>query len=810
MNRIVSLLVTFLVVSVLFAPSVLGAETRTVEGFLRLDSDSELDSNYTFNLSAENGTEHLNWNQTVQGFQNESGIDGAFTGPFMPPLEVRGAYNLNNVETFTFCGKVRFKTEWIMSGSSESWWRVPERGPYYGDNVNLTIWRVGSPDLLNFTDALVPNTASHPVTIFNYSYDLDNDELNQTFRWYNTTAWNHTFNSTWLRVSAPIHGDDFYAVRWQVTNSSTYAEHWVRFSQNDIGDDRDFSTWFFYPNGSRIFIEADIDFSVIHVSGHGYAMWGEEYEVIDNIIFNETFNGVDGTALDTYNPDWIVSTSGSSSAEIDTSEYVNGGSSVLFYRDGTNDVSAQVDTDNCGGFCTFSVYFMADETNDRWKVLWADEGNVRCYIWFYSDGNMRVYYGNGVGGYNVVTESYSTDTWQFLQIDVNLDNDKYRVWLDGGLIPGPNADGQGFDNFFVDGTSTYLNRIYLAATNAGTGYFWFDEIYINTSSIPDIEFYTEISESIENGDYLTVMVPFFETVDNSTNVYIGFGTQNDSWATGFWVAEHGPTDFGLKSVLWDVAWPATEMKIHITIYNTTRRLWIMDRNTLNDPDITFAYNRHVVENHDWAPDDYYFGGVPYHSLQVTNGSWENAEPPPAFYLGGRELRAEDIIPRSEHSDDWYIELWLTGYEGVGRVTAAMSFAITGQWDKASDALNPEVPFPTDAPWFFGKYIYPTIYGIRDFLNEAVDEIWMVACWIYEGVQWIVKNAPWIIAGTLMVITFFIIIPLWARFYRVLQGLIKFGWTMADKGLVEAAEFADQFWTRYISTSYIGKLVGRGN
>jgi hypothetical protein len=80
-------------------------------------------------------------------------------------------------------------------------------------------------------------------------------------------------------------------------------------------------------------------------------------------------------------------------------------------------------------------------------------------------------------------------------------------------------------------------------------------------------------------------------------------------------------------------------------------------------------------------------------------------------------------------------------------------------------------------------------------------------WIYEGVQWVVANAPWLLAGTMKVLTLFITIPVWARFYRLLQGLIKFGWVMARSGLVAAAEFADEFWQEYIATSYVKKAAG---
>ena len=778
MRHVPALLMAFLVLTVLWSPAVLAGETRTITGFLRLDHDAPFDPNVTFNLSDPDNMDLLNWNQTVEGFQDDSGIVGSFTGPFLPPMEALGAVNKNDVQTLSVCGKVRFKTEWVMSGSSESWWRVPERGPYYGDNVNLTIWRVGSPDLLNFTDAMVPNSASHPTTVFNNSYDLVNDTLNDTFRWYNTTAWNHTFNSTWVRVVAPIHGDDFYAVRWEMTNRSTWAEHWLRFSQNDIGDDRDFSTWVFYPNGTREFVEADLDFSVIHTNGHGYSVWGT-----------------------------LIEQAG------------GGGGGDAYYPSSGDDM-------------TESLTPTGTEEGGRWDGDWTSTGtglavdavektlgsySIKCQA---GAANQGLFWGmdtsTDVSGYDLFRVWVRTTSTMVRAFIYDSDNEGYYkdITVDASTWTLVEADLGDWSGWSISGTPdlTIWSQFKMTNRIATSAQLNVDEMYfvgeLPPPPGPDLEWNVTLEEPITNGDYLTVLVPFLETVDNTTNVLIGFGTQNDSWSTAFWVAENGPTDFGIKSVQWDVVWEATEMKVHMTIYNTSRRLWVIDRNTLNDPDVTWEYNRYSVEDHAWAPDDYYFGGVPYHVMQITNGSWENAMTPPAYFVGGREVRPGEVIKQNEDSDDWYIEIWLEGYEGMARVTTALSFARRGQWEKASAALNPEVPFPTDAGWFYGKYIYPAIWAIQDFVEELGVRIWSALVWIYEGIQWVVENAPWVIAGTIMILTFFVTLPVWARFYRLLQGLIRFGWTIADKGLAAGAEFAEAFWDEYISTSYVKKAVTR--
>jgi len=597
--RVVAVTFVLLVLGMAMSPSVLGAETREVYGSLRLEADADFDANFTFNLSDPANSYLMNWNQTVEGFQDNASLDGAFTGPFLPPLEMLVKTNLNDVETLTACGVTRFKKEWVMSGSTESWWRVPWRGPYYGDTVNLTLWRVGSPDQLNFTTD-TPNSASHPTKVFDHSYDLDVDELNLTFRWYNTTAWNHTFNSTWVRVAAPVHGDEFYAFKWEVTNDTTYAEHWLRFAQNDVADDRIFTTWVFYPNETYDYLEADLDVSVLHVVGHGYGMWGREFEDDDNITFRKA-----------------------------------------------------------------------------------------------------------------------------------------------------------------------------------------------------------LEEDIENGDYLTVMVPFLEMVDNSTNVWVSVNVVESGYSAAFLVAENGPTDFGLHSWLYDLPASGSTVQVTIRIQNRTRTLWVLDPNTKEDPDVTWELSRHVVENHAWAPDDYYFGGVPYASVQVTNGSWVNALPPPVYILGGRVVGLESVVKRSQDSPDWWVQYYLDGYEGMVRVWLAIKFTIRGDYANASNILDPDAPFPTDVGWFPGRYFFQAAFALADFGGQ----VWSALVWVYNGIVWIVKNAPWVIAGTLKILTLFITLPIWARYFILIGGLIKFGWTMARKGLIEAAEFADEFWTNYIATSYAKKAVG---
>jgi len=598
MKKVLAGSTVLLLLIVMWSPTVQAAETRTVDGWIRIDPDlGNMTVNYTWNSSDPSNTYLFNWNQTVDPFEQNNSLNGSFTGTFLPPIEFEVTKFVN---TLTLMGLVKFKSTWIMSGSTESWWRIPCQGPGWGDSTNLTIWHIDSPATLNVTDTGTPNNISHPTKVFDQDFDMNVASLNKSVRYWNGTAWNRSFDSTWLRVGAQIHTDEFYLVRWVIHNNGDLYQ--IRFSSTDQCEDRVFQTWVIHDNGTKEIYEADLDYSVLHVLGMGYAVWGHEIEV---------------------------------------------------------------------------------DVED-----------------------------------------------------------------------------------------------------------------------PTIKWNTVLDEPITQGEYLTVMIPFLDVVDNSTNVLITFGTQNDSWGTGFWVAADGPTDFGLASVQWDVAWDATDMEIEMTIQNTSRSIWIMDTNPEFDPDWNWEYNRHTVDNHEWAPNDYYFGGVPYHALQITNGSWENTHPTGTYYLDGRIVDPDQLMKKRQDSDSWLVELWLLWYEVTARRTAFFTFVITNQWDKAWDALNPKAPFPLDAPWYLGKYWFKAL----DFLTELGHAIWAGLVWLYEVGQWIVENAGWIFAGILTLMVLMIVIPIWGRFFKAMWGLIRFGWILAQDGVKAASDYAETFWADFVATSYARKGV----
>jgi hypothetical protein len=231
----------------------------------------------------------------------------------------------------------------------------------------------------------------------------------------------------------------------------------------------------------------------------------------------------------------------------------------------------------------------------------------------------------------------------------------------------------------------------------------------------------------------------------------------------------------------------------------------MDSNPEFDPDWTWELNRYSIDDHEWAPSDYYFGGTPYHSCQITNGSWENTHPTGTYYLSGRPVDDPDqLMKKRQDGDSWFIEIWLTGYEQVGRVTAGFTYVLTGDFDGAWNALDPEQPFPLDAPWYLGKYYFKGL----GFLTDLGGMIWVGLMWLYEVGQWIAANAGWIAAGVFTLLVLFSVPLIWSRFFKAIWGLIKFGWILAQDGVIAASDYAETFWRDFVDTSVVKKVAKR--
>lgn len=773
------------------------AETRVVSGWVRIDGDDDITSNITFNLSDPDDHDLLNWNQTVEPFMDNASLDGAFTGGYLPPsyLEVANA----SEEKIIVCGVVRFKSTWIMSGSSESWWRVPIEGIDNGTYANLTLWHLGSADVVDPDLNGVPNNGSHPVKVFDEPFVMDDSLLNRTFRYWNGTAWDRSFNSTWVRVYAPIHSDESYFVRWVIHLNSTLP-YMVRFQQVDVGDDYIYQSWVIWPhNSTSLELEADLDHAVLHTHGLGSAVSGINLPFHQTVLWEEDWTGVDGESIYTYDDDWD-------------------------FHSGDDDPPREIDDDNPNvGTFSYSLKVPTDRSayikNYNNNPLGSPTGIVRVKSWFYSEwngdiqirfygdvnkyvtlyfSNAQWYFYHGGGTYTNASGSYGT--WEPFWVDIDMINGKVALWLDNdagvmecedGWFPAYNNDGQ------LDGFMTW------ESPQANT---WLGPIEVVDISPVKITWDVEMEDTLTSGDYLTIMVPFLEVVDNSTNVKINIEASSGSFDESFWVAVNGPTDFALKSWSWIWADFTGHFTIDLWAYNVSRDLFIYDRNSKHDPDFDQDYNSFYLTGHPTWPDWYDVGFAPYCALQICNGSWENTHPPADYYLGLRLVDPDQVVKRSTQSDDLWIDVVI---ETLQRVTVAISFFLVGNMAGFMRALDFDAPFPTDAPWYLGKYISKPTRYVWERASSWGKAIWNAMVWIWEAIEWVVKYAPWFFAGLIKVLVLFIVIPLFAFCILAIIGVLKWGIILASQGVEPAMDYADEFWTNVLSRarSIAGRIPG---
>ena len=196
------------------------------------------------------------------------------------------------------------------------------------------------------------------------------------------------------------------------------------------------------------------------------------------VLASEDFEGDDGLALDSYDAGWTVTKAGTSISEIDDAQNPDSGStSLTIYRDGTNSVNSYRTLPDMYDYTRIRYVVRPAQTNAKLQGYIREGATVVGVATFYDDAGLDIYYGDGIGGSNSVTVPYSADTNYEIWMDIDPTNDKYRIWIDGVMYPGPNANSAGFDNLFNDLTVTKCDR-FDWYSNGGTGTFWVDGIRV--------------------------------------------------------------------------------------------------------------------------------------------------------------------------------------------------------------------------------------------------------------------------------------------------------------------------------------------
>lgn len=729
--------------SVLLFPSVIAERITEILYEIYVYPDSSIDYNGTFNLS--NSSQHylLNYNQTVQDFMNKTGIEGTFTGGYLPPA----LYRMNSSITqgaVKVTGLTRFRSSAVMSGSSYSWWRVPVENPNT-TVLELNIWRVDSPALLNFTYGYIgPNEISHPCKVFNGIYNpFDSETLNKTYYWHNiTTDWNYSHHFVWVKVVAPLHSDNHYCYQYSLTGLT---EALFYFSQNDIGDDRIFKSWASGISDTGEFLEADLDCTVIHQFGMGHAVSGFDVNVQEEIEYFEDWEntGLDeGDSIHGYDG-WSVSTGGSSVFELDNAEKYNGNYSALLYTDGLNTLQSarSISLENNEYFI---IYFNSEDVTDDFRIYIAEGSSLKCYIRCVSE-NMYIYYGDGAGGNNAVTVGLNDDQWYNVKVEVDLDIDKWKCWVDDIIKPGPNADGNDFDNFYNDRTATEINLMTLYKSTV-QGSVWIDDLKIYGNTEPSIYFESKLARDIQQNENLTFLIPFMKDISNQSNVKVEIQNDNGSFQWDFWGIEGSNiSDFIIRSEQWPNAYTEDEFEITLTFYNQSNEIFILDPNYDGSIFYEDQFAKMEVYN-DIYMSSIYPRFIPYHALQITDGQWVNTIIDPLYILDGHVVDPT-LIERDLGQDPWYVYIEYIGIAIAILLYHGLDFVL---FDILPGEGSLQERFEASAEW-----IEP--YVIR--FNEWVEN--KLVPYLYEASQ---KAGQWWSLSLSILLIFFnliIFVPIWA-------------------------------------------------
>ena len=439
--KITAVFVVSILILMLFSPVVSARETNDVIQVLTVNPDDSMVWTSTFNMSDPANADLLNFNQTVEPFMNETGIEGIFTGTFMPPMIWQVADD-TSFDGFYFMQLVSFKPDWIMSGSSVSWWRMPVLNVTDWDRLWMMIYRIGNPGhlTLNASAPSLPNPASRPLKVYEQEYW--EEKRNETWYEQNVTAWDQDFTHYWLKVDAPIYSDEHYLAVFYVETSTTVPGIRCQFAQTDVSDDQMFESYI-YIDGSYDTIEADLDISVIHQYGMGHTVSGWEASFQEWETYYDDFEGVDGTAADVYSSDITVVTSGTSVCEIDTAIKYAGTSSLMTDYDGSNSCQVDIDIADMGSWTRYEMWIRAAQTDTYLWMEWEESSVIMIQVVMSNSGQFQFKYGNGAGGVNTVTSAYVADMWYKIWLDIDINLDKYRGWVDEVMKEGPNADSEG-------------------------------------------------------------------------------------------------------------------------------------------------------------------------------------------------------------------------------------------------------------------------------------------------------------------------------------------------------------------------------
>ena len=368
-----------------------------------------------------------------------------------------------------------------------------------------------------------------------------------------------------------------------------------------------------------------------------------------------------------------------------------------------------------------------------------------------------------------------------MEMDFGLDRQRIFFAENNGTLtaqnpPGGAPDyGNGWGNFYADGTGSKVDFFFWQAYS-GTGDTWYDEFYLNYSVPLTLNYNSQTSVTVTNGDNVTFFMPFFEEFTNDTNAYVTISDRDTgTWTRSWWVCEDGPTDFIIKSHTWNMGYDETDFTIEIIIYNVTNLMFIHDWNTEFRPYLSPDFNYFDMMGHATWPDVIDICFRPYHALQVSNATWENTHPPPVYVMDGRVVDINDYQMMEEYnSDPWYIQL-LKGYVyyQVWVYNMADKFIF---FDILPDLDGETV-------W---NYLCDAAVWLK---NHAVGVLSMLGGYMVEIAEFLADAASWLAANMLRWLAVMMAFPIWTVAVLVVNSVKRFAVIYAADGPEAGGQYA---------------------
>jgi len=304
-----------------------------------------------------------------------------------------------------------------------------------------------------------------------------------------------------------------------------------------------------------------------------------------------------------------------------------------------------------------------------------------------------------------------------------------------------------------------------------------------------INFASKLSRPIQYDEYVTFLMPFIHDVDNTTNVHVSIRDETSHWSKDWWVADDGPTDFTIKSFVWHESDPGDTFYINVTFQNQTNKLFIYDpasifHSTFED-DGTYATHRLRIFRDPMYPNGTYLYFRPYHSLQATNGSWENVWIDPVFVLDGHVIDFWGILENLDVSEfyPWQVKLVNGFWSTVAAIHNGREI-LTGSI-RAHLRENLGLDGIPDG-------------SIVDSVARALGALGLVlikiGVWLSEFMDAFADNASWVFSMFFKIIIMILAIPLFVAYILMLMKLKRFFVIMVKCGPLHATRFGEKILT----------------